>query len=234
MKPSFGFIALRREMSGPVGNVIVNTLVWLLMLAGAVSVAQAQTGALTVGLSTEPTILDPQQVGSVPDHNVTRNIFDSLLVRDENLKLAPGLAESWRAVNPTTYQFKLRRGVKFHNGEPFNASVVKFSIERQLTHPKARGKSSIVLVERVDVVDGYTVNVVTKAPFPALFARNAYAGTGSVIMVPPRYIQEKGDEYFGLNPVGTGAFKFVKGTRGDQLTRRSIATIGEAARRLSG
>src|SRR5262249_3172377 len=87
MKPSFGFIARRREMSGPVGNVIVNTLVWLLMLAGAVSVAQAQTGALTVGLSTEPTILDPQQVGSVPDHNVTRNIFDSLLVRDENLKL---------------------------------------------------------------------------------------------------------------------------------------------------
>ena len=122
-------------------------------------------------------------------------MFDALLVRDEGMRLTGGLAESWRLVSPTTYQFKLRRGVKFHNGEPFNADAVKFSIERQLNHPKSRAKAALAPVEKVEIVDEYTVNVVSKGPFPVLLARITYAGSGSVVMLPPKYVQEKGDDF---------------------------------------
>ena len=133
------------------------------------------------------------------------------------MRLTGGLAESWRLVSPTTYQFKLRRGVKFHNGEPFNADAVKFSIERQLNHPKSRAKAALAPVERVEVVDEHTVNVVSKGPFPVLLARTTYAGSGSVVMLPPKYVQEKGDD-FALHPIGTGAFKFVEWVKGDRVT----------------
>ena len=133
------------------------------------------------------------------------------------MRLTGSLAESWRLVSPTTYQFKLRRGVKFHNGEPFNAEAVKFSIERQLTHPKSRAKAALGPVERVEIVDEYTVNVVSKGPFPVLLARMTYAGSGSVVMLPPKYVAEKGDD-FAAHPIGTGPFKFVEWVKGDRVT----------------
>lgn len=192
-------------------------LVALLALALAPAGASGQTGQLTIGLAAEPSTLDPHLSGEIPAHNIARNIFDSLLVRDEGMRLAPSLAESWRLISPTTYQFKLRRGVKFHNGEPFNAAVVKFSIERQLNHPKSRAKAALAPVERVEIVDDYTVNVVSKGPFPVLLARNTYAGSGSVVMLPPKYVQEKGDD-FAAHPIGTGPFKFVEWVKGDRVT----------------
>jgi peptide/nickel transport system substrate-binding protein len=185
--------------------------------AGLRASAAGAPGALTFGMAAEPAILDPDLSGEIPSHNIVRNICETLLVRDKTMNLAPGLAESWRLVNPTTYEFKLRRGVKFHNGEPFNAEAVKFSIERQLTNPKSRAKASISLVDRVEVVDEATARVITKAPFPVFAPRCTYAGTGSVVMLPPRYLAEKGDEYFGTHPVGTGPFRFVDWARGDHV-----------------
>jgi peptide/nickel transport system substrate-binding protein len=191
-------------------------LIVLAALGLGASGAGAQSGTLTVGLAAEPNTLDPHLSGEIPAHNIARNVFDSLLVRDEQMRLAPSLAESWRAVSPTTYQFKLRRGVKFHNGEPFNAAAVKFSIERQLSHPKSRAKAALAPVERVEIIDDYTVNVVSKGPFPVLLARNTYAGSGSVVMLPPKYVQEKGDD-FAAHPVGTGPFRFVQWVKGDRV-----------------
>ncbi len=192
-------------------------LLVLLTLALGASGTSGQTGSLTIGLAAEPNTLDPHLSGEIPAHNIVRNVYDSLLVRDEGMRLAPSLAESWKAISPTTYQFKLRRGVRFHNGEPFNAAAVKFSIERQLSHPKSRAKAALGPVERVEVVDDYTVNVVSKGAFPVLLARNTYAGSGSVVMLPPKYVQEKGDD-FALRPVGTGPFKFVEWVKGDRVT----------------
>src|SRR6267142_2393398 len=103
-------------------------------------------------------------------HEPDRQIFDTLLRRNlKTLQLEGNLAESWRVVNETTWQFKLKRNVKFHNGEPFDGAAVKFSIERMLD-PKqgAPGRTSIATIDHVDVVDPYTVNVITKAPFPLL------------------------------------------------------------------
>jgi peptide/nickel transport system substrate-binding protein len=203
-------------------------LLGLLALGLLPAGAGAQSGQLTVGLSAEPSTLDPHLAGEIPAHNITRNIVDSLLVRDEGMRLAPSLAESWRLVSPTTYQFKLRRGVKFHNGEPFNAAAVKFSIERQMNHPKSRAKAALAPVERVEIVDEHTVNVVSKGPFPVLLARNTYAGSGSVVMLPPKYFQEKGDDGFAAHPVGTGPFKFVQWAKGDRVVLEANADYWRA------
>src|SRR4029453_19083954 len=195
-----------------------SSLLVLLIALALHGEAPAQPGArLTIGLSAEPSTLDPHLSGEIPAHNIARNVFDALLYRDEGMRLTGGLAESWKLVSPTTYQFKLRRGVKFHNGEAFNAEAVKFSIERQLTHPKSRAKAAPGPAERIEIVDEYTVNVVSKGPFPVLLARMTYAGSGSVVMLPPKYVQEKGDDFAAL-PIGPGPFRFVEWVKGARVT----------------
>jgi peptide/nickel transport system substrate-binding protein len=152
-------------------------------------------------------------------HEPDRQIFDTLLRRNlKTLQLEGNLAESWRVVNDTTWQFKLKRNVKFHNGEPFDAAAVKFSIERML-NPKqgAPGRTSIATIDHVDVVDPYTVNVITKAPFPLLGVRMSPGHCGTVGIVPPKYLAEVGDAGFAVKPVGTGPYKFVEWVKDERL-----------------
>ena len=108
--------------------------------------------------------------------------------------------------------------MKFHNGEPFDAAAVKFSIERML-NPKqgAPGRTSIATIDHVDVVDPYTVNVITKAPFPLLPVRMSPGHCGTVGIVPPKYLAQVGDAGFAVKPVGTGPFKFVEWVKDDRL-----------------
>jgi peptide/nickel transport system substrate-binding protein len=152
-------------------------------------------------------------------HEPDRQIFDTLLRRNlKTLQLEGNLAESWRVVNDTTWQFKLKRNVKFHNGEPFDAAAVKFSIERML-NPKqgAPGRTSIATIDHVDVVDPYTVNVITKAPFPLLGVRMSPGHCGTVGIVPPKYLAQVGDAAFAVKPVGTGPYKFVEWVKDERL-----------------
>jgi peptide/nickel transport system substrate-binding protein len=181
--------------------------------------AHPQPKPVVVVQSGEAATLDWHMHCDKNAHEPDRQIFDTLLRRNlKTLQLEGNLAESWRVVNETTWQFKLKRNVKFHNGEPFDAAAVKFSIERMLD-PKqgAPGRTSIATIDHVDVVDPYTVNVITKAPFPLLAVRMSPGHCGTVGIVPPKYIAQVGDATFAVKPVGTGPFKFVEWVKDERL-----------------
>src|SRR2546422_10858210 len=115
-----------------------------LTLAGPLVTHAAPAGTVVVAQGVDPTTLDPQNHQETPAANLVTNVFDGLLERDPNLKLVPLLAESYRIAAPTVWEFKLRRGIKFHNGEPFDAEEVKIPFKR-LGEPqnKLRGPSPL-------------------------------------------------------------------------------------------
>ncbi|WP_210484994.1 ABC transporter substrate-binding protein [Microvirga antarctica] len=170
--------------------------------------AQA-AGTVTVAVALDPGSWDPIDTFIVDWASAATNIYDGLTSRGPDMKVKPALATSWEFLdNNNRIRFKLRENVTFHNGEPFNAAAVKFTFDRLLGDEGRKGpqQSNYNAIERVDVVDDNTVDFIMKQPDPVLLTK--LAGYGGMI-VPPKYIQEKGDEYFNTHPVGTGPFKFV-------------------------
>ncbi|WP_219470024.1 ABC transporter substrate-binding protein [Nonomuraea rhizosphaerae] len=193
------------------------------LLAACASTSSPASGekaaaALRVSLASDATTLDPQKQGDLSSMNVLINVFDTITVRDTDDKLVGGLAERWESVDPRTWRFHLRQGVTFHNGEPCDAAAVAYSIER-LIDPATR--SPIVelrLVTKAKVVDDRTVDLITKEPDPILPAKLSLFGG---VVVPPKYIKEKGEQAFAEHPVGTGPFTFESWQRDSQITLKA-------------
>ncbi|MBI4591759.1 MAG: ABC transporter substrate-binding protein [Candidatus Rokubacteria bacterium] len=175
----------------------------------------APQGKVVVAQGVDPTTLDPMNHQETPASNLAANIFDTLLERDQDLNIVPLLAESYRNVAPTTWEFKLRKGIKFHNGEPVDAEAVKFSLER-LVDPKLklRGATPFAPISQVEIVDSHTVRIHTKAPWPIL---DTLMSAGQAAMLPPKYYREKDMAYVARNPVGSGPFKFVRWVKDEQI-----------------
>jgi peptide/nickel transport system substrate-binding protein len=201
-----------RKMIGILAALVAATAMSL-----PTSVPAAPEGQIVIAQGGDPSTLDPHMHAENFTFAVVHNVFDHLArrsVRSGQLAHDPGLATSWTTVNATTWEFKLRPGVKFHNGEEFNAEAVKFSIERVLNlDQKARWRWAFADIERVEVVDPLTVRIVTKVPFPTLVTNLAFC----MPIVPPKYVREKGDAHVATNPVGTGPFKFVRWRKDDEL-----------------
>jgi peptide/nickel transport system substrate-binding protein len=157
---------------------------------------------------------DPHFSTSSNDIRVSFNLFDNLASRHPDGKLYPGLATEWKLQDPTTWTFKLRSGVKFHNGDPFTSADVKFSIERTYD-PAAKTMVATALstIEKIDTPDPYTVTITTKKPDPLLVARLAFYG-GQI--VPKKYLEAVGGDTFNAKPVGTGPIRFTSWVKDDK------------------
>ena len=157
---------------------------------------------------------DPHLSTAANDIRVTFNIFDTLLTRRADGKLYPSLATEWKTTAPTTYQFKLRQGVKWHNGDPFTAEDAKFALERTYD-PKARTLVATVYttIDKIETPDPYTLVVHTKKPDPLLPARLATYG-GQI--VPKKYLETVGPDTFNAQPIGTGPVRFGSWIKDDK------------------
>jgi peptide/nickel transport system substrate-binding protein len=165
-------------------------------------------GTLRVGFYVEAATMDPHLSGSKVDRQVYHNVFEPLVTLDTKLGIRPGLAESWTQPDPRTLVFKLRRGVKFHDGTDFNAEAAKFNFERMKTEPKSVRKGEVASIDTVEVVDPHTLKLNLKRPDAALLATlTDRAG----MMVSPKVVQERGPELpRNARGAGTGPFEFVE------------------------
>lgn len=171
---------------------------------------------LRVGLAADVTSFDPHYLNSGPNNAFAFHIFDALVNLDSNGQLVPGLATSWKAIDPLTWEFKLRHGVKFHNGTELTAEDVIFSLDRPATILNSPGSFTSYTKQIVSkqAVDAYTVRLKTATPYGPL-----PLDVNSIFIVSKKVAQNASTDDFntGKALIGTGPFKFVSAKRGDRI-----------------
>jgi peptide/nickel transport system substrate-binding protein len=196
-------------------------LLFLLALATSTGevAAQAQLdGQLTIAFDATiaPTFLDPAETPGIGTPFVfLYAMHDALIKPLPGNDMAPCLAESWKeSPDGLVYEFKLREGLKFHNGEPFTAEDVKFSFLRY------RGASAKLLHDRVkavDIIDPHRIRFVLHTPWPDFLVIYATPATGAAWVVPKKYIEKVGEDGFRRQPVGLGPYRFSRMVPGVEL-----------------
>ena len=196
------------------GSVLV-----ALALVGEVGAQTQPADQLTIAfdVSIAPTFLEPAETSGIGTPFVfLYALHDALIKPLPGNNMAPCLAESWTETpDGLVYEFKLREGLRFHNGDPFTAEDVKFSFYRY------RGVSAKLLQERVktvEVVDPHRVRFVLHAPWPDFLSFYATPATGAAWIVPKKHIDKVGEDGFKRHPVGLGPYRFVRMTPGVELT----------------
>lgn len=180
---------------------------------------------ITIAQGLDPESLDPHATTVSASENVAVPIIERFVEYDYGQDAnVPVLAAEWSSVDDLAWEILLRDAVTFTNGEPMNAEAAKFSLERVMTMPHATGRRFQTEELTVEVVDDLTIRLTTKNPFPFMIYE-----LGRVSIVPPAYVQEVGDQEYGLNPIGTGPFMLEEWVRGDRAVLvRNDAYWGEA------
>jgi peptide/nickel transport system substrate-binding protein len=196
--------------------------------SAATSSSTGPTGTLTVGLSADAESMDPYRVYQNAGFSVMYAIFDTLVTIAPDGALGPGLADSWTSPDDRTLELKLHPGVTFQDGEPFDATAVRFSLYRVADIDPTTSKpypvgdsrrlnsafaSNFGSLGSVEVVDPLTVKLHLNQPDSGLLGN-----LGTLQMVPPQYYAQVGDAGFALKPIGTGPFKFVEWVKDDHIT----------------
>src|SRR5437660_2385575 len=183
-------------------------------LPGAAQAQTTQKRELVTAQGGDISKFDPHFSTSSNDIRISFNLFDNLTSRHADGKLYPGLATEWKLEGQTAWRFKLRQGVKFHNGDPFTSADAKFSIER--TYDPAANtmvKTALTTIDHIDAPDPHTLVITTKKPDPLLPARLAFYG-GQI--VPRKYVEAVGNDSFNAKPVGTGPVRFGSWVKDDR------------------
>src|SRR5262245_12546222 len=194
-------------------------MVFLRALAIAASMVLFATASssqeLKIGLSAEPSAMDPHYHNLTPNNSILSHVFERLIATDEKQRLMPGLAESWKVVNDTVWEFKLRQGVKWHDGTPFTADDVLFTFERAPNVPNSPSSfASAVKGKTIKKLDDYTIQIATPAPHPLM-----PNDLSNLLIVSKKYGDgAKTEDYnSGKAAIGTGPYKFVSFVPGDRI-----------------
>ena len=192
--------------------------IFILIMVGLIhstAMAQKRGGTLTIARPTDPVALDPALETTAPGAWVYFNILEPLLVLNHDMEITYKLATSYKIISPERVRFTLRKNVKFHDGTPFNAEAVKFTFEKAFkSEPKARWASLAGPIDRVDIIDDYTVDVITKEPYGPILRSMAMCYTG---ILSPAAVKKMGPD-FARSPVGTGPFIFKEWKTNDHIT----------------
>ena len=191
-------------------------LVAALAFVAAFAAQPACAADLSVALGADVTSIDPHFHNLTPNNNVANHIFETLVAKDARGQLRPALADSWRAIDDLTWEFRLRRNVKFHDGSDFTAADVAFSLERVPTVPNSPSPFTTYSKQIVDkvIVDPYTLRLKTAAPYPLM-----PNDMSTIMIVSSRAAKGASTEDFnsGKAAIGTGPLRFVRWQKGNRI-----------------
>ena len=202
-------------MKQPIKMPSLRSILMALAISSVVAVP-ALAQEFKLGMSSPPTSMDPHFYNSVPNLNVSDHIFEALVTFDPDMKVVPALAESWKLVDNLTWELKLRKGVKFHDGSEFTAEDVLWSIDRPATIVNSPGKFDTYTKAIVNktAVDPYTIRFSTKEPYPLMLQDLTL-----ISMVSKKATRGVASDEFasGKGMIGTGPYKFIKFQRDDRV-----------------
>lgn len=197
-----------------IGAFFLSVLLSIVMI-GSVACAQHKDTLVYVE-GTDISILDPQRSTHSPTTSCLNLLYNGLVTfKDESLEIVPDLATSWKvSEDGLTWTFYLRKGVKFHDGSPFNAESVKFTFERLLDPETASAyRAQFLIIDRIDVVDPYTVNIITKEPTPDFLLNIA---NRNLSMLSPTATRKWSVVEYANHPIGTGPYELEESISGDR------------------
>ncbi len=196
-----------------ISRALLATTAVLLFAAPAVSASE-----LTVGFTLDADTLDPANHRKRETETIIRNLYDGILTRDAEMNVVPEIAESYSQISPTVYEFKIRQGIKFHDGSDLTAEDVKFTLDR-LTVEGAMGdgqtsprKSLLGPLASTDVIDAYTIRINLSEPWPILPAQLPFQE-----VVSKAFVESVGTAGMATEVNGTGPFKLVEWRKGDSI-----------------
>ncbi len=204
-------VTVEVEKEVVVEKKVVETVVVEKVITATPKPEPEPTGTLVIAQSEDPFSLDPVENKGAKAVGIMRSIYDTLTQRDPVGPIQPLVAESWEIVDDTTWRFKLRKGIKFTNGEELTGESVQASLQ-VLRDAESQYAQDFTLIERIDLLDPYTIEIHTTEPWRGLLTQLA-----TLNLLPPAYLAEHGHAYLNQHGVGSGPYKLVEYVRDEYV-----------------